>query len=139
MSIDFSTLKGLTIPEGVVTQITDSNGTVIWKVKKDTVRLKIKASVADIDNPYGHGQPGVFIDENTGYYPEIMGDEEILIDLQPGTSIMLSLPMGDYFLNGEYISHDTTELFYEVLSDTTIVLAINEFGAGQPYIYDGLV
>ena len=31
MSIDFSTLKGLTIPEGVVTQITDASGNVLWK------------------------------------------------------------------------------------------------------------
>lgn len=30
MSIDFSTLQGLTIPEGVVTQITDANGNVLW-------------------------------------------------------------------------------------------------------------
>ena len=30
MSIDFSTLKGVTIPEGVVTQITDALGNVLW-------------------------------------------------------------------------------------------------------------
>ena len=28
--IDFSTLQGLTIPEGVVTQIADASGRVIW-------------------------------------------------------------------------------------------------------------
>ena len=28
--IDFTTLQGLTIPEGVVTQITDESGRVIW-------------------------------------------------------------------------------------------------------------
>ena len=32
MSIDFSTLQGLTIPEGNVTQITDASGRVIWAV-----------------------------------------------------------------------------------------------------------
>ena len=32
MSINFSTLQGLTIPEGVVTQITDAAGSVLWKV-----------------------------------------------------------------------------------------------------------
>ena len=31
--IDFSTLKGLTIPEGVVTQITDASGRVLWSAK----------------------------------------------------------------------------------------------------------
>lgn len=30
--IDFSTLQGLTIPEGVVTQIADANGEVLWKL-----------------------------------------------------------------------------------------------------------
>ena len=29
--IDFSTLQGLTIPEGVVTQIADASGRVLWK------------------------------------------------------------------------------------------------------------
>ena len=32
--MDFSTLKGLTIPEGTVTQITDAGGNVLWKAKK---------------------------------------------------------------------------------------------------------
>lgn len=31
MSIDFATLQGLTIPEGVVKQITDAAGRVLWK------------------------------------------------------------------------------------------------------------
>lgn len=33
--IDFSTLQGLTIPEGVVTQITDASGVVLWSAEKD--------------------------------------------------------------------------------------------------------
>lgn len=33
--IDFSTLQGLTIPEGVVTQITDENGVVLWVLASD--------------------------------------------------------------------------------------------------------
>lgn len=32
--IDFSTLKGLTIPEGVVTQIADASGVVLWSAKR---------------------------------------------------------------------------------------------------------
>ena len=34
--IDFSTLQGLTIPEGVVTQIADASGRVIWVLKSGT-------------------------------------------------------------------------------------------------------
>lgn len=35
MSIDFATLQGLTIPEGVVTQITDASGNVLWALAND--------------------------------------------------------------------------------------------------------
>ena len=31
MAIDFSQVKTITIPEGSVTKITDSNGAVLWK------------------------------------------------------------------------------------------------------------
>lgn len=34
--IDFTTLQGLTIPEGVVTQITDESGRVIWAVQSES-------------------------------------------------------------------------------------------------------
>ena len=33
--IDFATLQGLTIPEGVVTQISDASGRVLWMLAKD--------------------------------------------------------------------------------------------------------
>lgn len=32
--MNFATLQGLTIPEGVVTQITDASGTVLWSAMK---------------------------------------------------------------------------------------------------------
>jgi hypothetical protein len=35
--IDFSTLQGLTIPEGVVTQIADASGTVLWSAKRSAI------------------------------------------------------------------------------------------------------
>ena len=41
--IDFSALKGLTIPEGVVTEISDESGAVLWSANK-------KASVTIISN-----------------------------------------------------------------------------------------
>ena len=41
--IDFSTLQGLTIPEGVVTQITDASGRVLWMVQSgDKVVLEVE-------------------------------------------------------------------------------------------------
>ena len=35
--MDFSTLQGVTIPEGVVTQIADANGTVLWSAKRNAI------------------------------------------------------------------------------------------------------
>ena len=35
--MNFATLKGLTIPEGVVTQITDASGRVLWSALKEIV------------------------------------------------------------------------------------------------------
>lgn len=41
MSIDFSTLKGLTIPEGNVTQITDESGRVLWKAPPSAIIVNL--------------------------------------------------------------------------------------------------
>ena len=35
--IDFSTLQGLTIPEGNVTQIADASGRVLWSAKRNAI------------------------------------------------------------------------------------------------------
>ena len=46
--IDFSTLQGLTIPEGVVTQITDAAGNVLWSaVKPEPVVLEVAKQTSD--------------------------------------------------------------------------------------------
>lgn len=35
MAIDFSQVKTITIPEGSVTKITDSNGNILWKAQTE--------------------------------------------------------------------------------------------------------
>lgn len=35
--MDFSAVKGITIPEGVVAQISDANGVVLWKAKRNAI------------------------------------------------------------------------------------------------------
>ena len=35
MAIDFSKVKTITIPEGSVTKITDSNGNILWKAQTE--------------------------------------------------------------------------------------------------------
>lgn len=49
MSIDFATLQGLTIPEGVVTQIEDAAGNVLWSSGKTSgnVILEVEKIVSD--------------------------------------------------------------------------------------------
>lgn len=42
MSIDFATLQGLTIPEGVVTQITDASGRVLWVLGGSAAVLEVE-------------------------------------------------------------------------------------------------
>lgn len=46
--IDFTTLQGLTIPEGVVTQITDASGRVLWMVNTGVpIVLEVEKITAD--------------------------------------------------------------------------------------------
>lgn len=48
MSINFATLQGLTIPEGVVTQITDASGRVLWKLANDKpIILEVEKITSD--------------------------------------------------------------------------------------------
>lgn len=46
--IDFSTLQGVTIPEGVVEQIEDSNGVVLWSAEK-IAKVTITSTCVGID------------------------------------------------------------------------------------------
>lgn len=46
--INFSTLQGLAIPEGVVTQITDASGRVLWMLQNDAPSEPIVLEVAKI-------------------------------------------------------------------------------------------
>lgn len=47
MSIDFATLQGLTIPEGVVTQIADASGRVLWALSGGKVILEVEKITSD--------------------------------------------------------------------------------------------
>lgn len=79
MSIDFSTLQGLTIPEGVVTQIADASGNVLWAVKSgDKVILEVEKITA---NTYA----GETTYEN---------EEFILLDIYPKTNGTVSVTYG---------------------------------------------
>lgn len=46
--IDFSTLKGLTIPEGVITQIADARGKVLWSAVDNLTVTMTQANPSDV-------------------------------------------------------------------------------------------
>lgn len=78
--MDFSTLKGLTVPEGVVTQIADANGVVLWRANRnatvtitsvcngimgDTAHIKIVAET-EIFEAYAYDMPNCTIEVPIG-------------------------------------------------------------------------
>lgn len=69
--IDFSTLQGLTIPEGVVTQIADSNGRVLWMLQSN------KPVVLEVEKITSNTYAGETTYEN---------EQFILLDIYPKTN-----------------------------------------------------
>lgn len=78
MSINFATLQGLTIPEGVVTQIADASGRILWSAAGDTAVLQVEKIVA---NTYA---------AETTYENE----EFILLDIYPKTNGTVNVTYG---------------------------------------------
>lgn len=78
MSINFATLQGLTIPEGVVTQITDASGRVLWAVSGGKVILEVEKITAD-----------TYAGE-TAY----TGEQFILLDIYPKTNGTVKVTYG---------------------------------------------
>lgn len=80
MSIDFATLQGLTIPEGVVTKIEDAAGNVLWSAFKPSgnVILEVEKIVSD-----------TYAGETT-----YTGEEFILLDIYPKSGGTVSVTYG---------------------------------------------
>lgn len=76
--IDFSTLQGLTIPEGVVTQIADASGRVLWAVSGGKVVLEVEKITAD-----------TYAGETT-----YTAEEFILLDIYPKTNGTVTVTYG---------------------------------------------
>ena len=78
MSIDFTKLQALEIPEGVVTQIEDASGRVLWMVSGGKVILEVEKITSD-----------TYAAETT------YGNEEfILLDIYPKTNGTVSVTYG---------------------------------------------
>ena len=77
--IDFTTLQGLTIPEGVVTQITDESGRVIWALQSDEpIVLEVEKITSD-----------TYAGETT-----YTGEQFILLDIYPKTNGTVNVTYG---------------------------------------------
>lgn len=77
--IDFSTLQGLIIPEGAVTQIADASGKVIWKLANDKpIILEVEKITSD-----------TYAGETT-----YTGEQFILLDIYPKTNGTVSVTYG---------------------------------------------
>ena len=76
--IDFSTLQGLTLPEGVVMQITDESGRVIWAVSGGKVILEVEKMTSD-----------TYAGETT-----YTGEQFILLDIYPKTGGTVNVTYG---------------------------------------------
>lgn len=76
--INFATLQGLTIPEGVVTQIADASGRVIWAVSGGKVVLEVEKITS---NTYA---------SETTY----TGESFILLNIYPKTNGTVSVTYG---------------------------------------------
>lgn len=78
MSINFGTLQGLTIPEGVVTQIADASGRVLWMLSGSTVILEVEKITSD-----------TYAGETT-----YTGEQFILLDIYPKTNGTVNVTYG---------------------------------------------
>ena len=79
--IDFTTLQGLTIPEGVATQITDESGRVIWAVQSESgepIVLEVEKITSD-----------TYAGETT-----YTGEQFILLDIYPKTNGTVNVTYG---------------------------------------------
>ena len=78
--IDFTTLKGLTIPEGVVTKITDASGIVLWKLQSgDDIVLTVQKIT------------GTTYAGSTSY----SGEEFFILDIYPKSGGTVTISYGD--------------------------------------------
>jgi hypothetical protein len=124
--MNFSTLKGLTIPEGVVTQVADASGNVLWKKApseaKITINTTFPSGITDGSSPTAYA------------YIEIDG-------VKYGTATEIVVPVGtviscygknSIILNGSTVQAGGTYA-YTVQGDIGIRLSVESrtYGPGM--------
>lgn len=115
--IDFSTLQGLTIPEGVVTQITDASGVVLWSAVKEVGSLILRPS-ADIS--VGHKLVDNLGGEITSAY--LLINEEISDD----SSTYIESPTGEH--GSSVTSKFKLSVSGQLINKPFVVTSVNVMG-----------
>ena len=128
MSINFATLKGLTIPEGAVTQITDESGRVLWSaVKPATITLSFTR------NGGGSFSDNARVTIDGVKYPVNENDlTTTVLTIPIGAVITCKVASGNtavssqkITLNGTTVASGNSEYLYTVVGDATINSVIN--------------
>ena len=106
--IDFSTLQGLTIPEGVVTEIKDASGRVIWAVSGGKVILEVEKITSD-----------TYAGETT-----YTGEQFILLDIYPKTNGTVKVTYGGLTktiteTTGSSMIMNATQVFFGTFNGVT--------------------
>lgn len=107
--IDFATLQGLTIPEGVVEKIQDGSGNELWSASKPMVVVTMES---DISGTYSFGYFDVY-DYNTKERLTVVGTYEVPL----GSVIVIGLKLnsgksGYIYYNDEEVASGTDEDVY---------------------------
>lgn len=108
--IDFSTLKSLEIPDGVVTQITDASGDVLWKQAPSGAKVIIDS--------YDNSGGAKIIIDGIDY---ANNDTELIVPL--GTVITINTTI--YMLNNVSYGGQST-VSYTVVGDVEIVVSAQQ-------------
>lgn len=106
--MNFATLKGLTIPEGVVTQIADASGRVIWSAVKPMVTVTLEA-----DLPTGYSTAEFAISYSTKDEPYGSISSAGTYELEMGTELIFTIDTsrtGEIHLNHDFNTGESEEI-----------------------------
>lgn len=142
--IDFITLQGLTIPEGVVTQITDKSGRVLWEANscpKITILGLTTDALSELFD--------ITIDGQT--YMGNCGTVELAVpvgtlvecSVAPNMLQAAAIRKGSSYANSTVLAETPAKTngqpvtySYEVVSDTTFTMEVRSFTANLILITD---
>ena len=131
MSIDFSTLQGLAIPEGVVTQIADASGRVIWSAVEE---VTIAISTAQGATP--NSEVARITINGVSY-----DGTETTLTVEKGTAIECYVTIGsingNISVNGEKVVTGNGTHTYTYTATTNCVIMMGKIP--NPFVVDSII